>query len=579
MRKYGKVSYDQASKSWKIAAEPQVVLRLKRVFDRIRKNDSKEILIRANPESSRELEWFLQRFPMDIDRPDILTEMADEHRRVEETVSQILSGDYTPSEFTELALPPREYQRTAAELAMSTGRLLLCDELGTGKTVSAICTLTDPENLPALVVTLTHLPKQWQSEINRFAPSLRTHIVKQGTPYDLTKGKNGKYELFPDVIIINYAKLFKWAEALVGVISSVIYDEVQELRREASKKYEAAETISTSCKLRLGTSGTPIYNYGGEIFNVVSCIAPGELGTRAEFLREWCDSYNSDKPKIRDPKAFGSYMREHGLMLRRTRQDVGREIPEVTKVPHTIESDPKELDKIEDSASELAKIILSQGESQKGEKMMASEQLSNVLRQYTGISKAPYCADFIRMVAESGEPVVVYGWHREFYSILHSKLKDLDPVFYTGSETTAEKELAKNKFVNGDTDIFIMSLRSGAGLDGLQFRCRTAIYGELDWSPGVQEQALGRIHRDGQKNPVLAYYLLSEYGSDPIMADVLGLKKSQLTGIIDPEASVVTKSAHTEKNAKKLAEEFLSQRGINPHQEEAGSNVIQFPGK
>jgi hypothetical protein len=79
-----------------------------------------------------------------------------------------------------------------------------------------------------------------------------------------------------------------------------------------------------------------------------------------------------------------------------------------------------------------------------------------------------------------------------------------------------------------------MSLRSGAGLDGLQEVCNTVVFGELDWSPKVMDQLAGRVHRDGQGNNVTAFYLVTDDGSDPIVATILGIKDAQATAITDP---------------------------------------------
>ena len=349
----------------------------------------------------------------------------------------------------------------------------------------------------------------------------------------------------------------------------------QELRRAESLKTIAAAHIAASSRTRIGLSATPIYNYGGEFFNVMNSIAPDSLGTRQEFLREWCTGVYGDKPSIRDPKAFGSYLRETGLMIRRTRNEVGRELAPLTKIPHTVEADTSELSKIEDSAAELAQIILAQGEAKKGMKMMAAEQLSNVLRQATGLAKAPYVADFVRMLVESGESVLLYGWHHEVYGIWQAKLEDLKPAWYTGKQSTKQKAESYRRFVEGETKILMMSLRAGAGLDGLQYCCRTVVFGELDWSPGVHDQCMGRSHRDGQPDPVMAYYLLSDYGSDPIVADVLGMKRSQMQGIRDPNASLIERSNASGYDSKKLAKAFMKQRGLLIQEPDMGK-VIQF---
>jgi hypothetical protein len=120
---------------------------------------------------------------------------------------------------------------------------------------------------------------------------------------------------------------------------------------------------------------------------------------------------------------------------------------------------------------------------------------------------------------------------------------------------------AKRAFVAGESKVLILSLRSGAGLDGLQHVCRTVVFGELDWSPGVHEQCVGRVARDGQSDPVAAYYLLADAGSDPIVSDVLGLKRQQADGIRDPNADLVETLQVDDDRIKKLAAAFLEQRG------------------
>ena len=84
--------------------------------------------------------------------------------------------------------------------------------------------------------------------------------------------------------------------------------------------------------------------------------------------------------------------------------------------------------------------------------------------------------------------------------------------------------------------------------------------GEIDWSPGVHEQCSGRIYRDGQLHPVFAYYLLAEDGSDPIVADVLGVKKGQIAGLRDPNGNLVEKLDVGGDHIRRLAEQYLRQR-------------------
>ena len=211
--------------------------------------------------------------------------------------------------------------------------------------------------------------------------------------------------------------------------------------------------------------------------------------------------------------------------------------------------------------------------------MQAAEELSNIVRHATGVAKAPYVADFVRLLVESDEPVLLYGWHRDFYNIISAKLADLKPAMYTGTESAAQKEVEKNRFINGETKILMMSLRAGAGLDGLQFMCRTVVFGELDYSPAVHEQNIGRVHRDGQTDPVMAYFLLCDYGSDPVMLDILGEKKSQSDGIRDPNSDLIEAAQASSHDIRKLAASFLKQRGLEIKEPDSLANIIQLKPK
>ena len=166
------------------------------------------------------------------------------------------------------------------------------------------------------------------------------------------------------------------------------------------------------------------------------------------------------------------------------------------------------------------------------------------------------------MIVEGGERVVLYGWHRAVYEIWQAKLADMKPVWYTGSESPTQKVESRAKFIAGESPIIFMSLRAGAGLDGLQHVCSTVVFGELDWSPGVHEQCLGRIYRDGQPNPVMCYHLVAEDGSDPIVAEVLGLKREQVEGLRNPNADLIEKLDAAGGHIAALAKRYLKSKAV-----------------
>lgn len=546
-RTYGTIKY--LNGEWVIDAEPQVMMILRRIFEGLSRFGHARIS--HTPSNCRDLEWFLSRYPLEVSHPDILFGMADQHRKKIFHLESILAGDYKSQVF-DLAIPLRHYQQQAVDLYLANNGLLCADDLGLGKSAIGIASFLEQSTMPAVVVALTHLTYQWQDEIHKFAPDLFTHVVKKGTPYELPT----HFGRQPDVLIMNYHKVAGWCDELVKWAKSIVFDECQELRREGSQKYQASKAIAMSCDYRLGTSATPIYNYGDEIFNVLDVLTPGALGRRHEFLSEWCTSWGT-KYRVKDPAALGSFLRENFLMLRRTRADVQMELPPIIRIPHSIDSDTRELHRASSGARELASIILRRTESTKEERFVAGGQFDMIMRQATGLAKAPFVADFVRMLLESEKQVILAGWHREVYKIWEEKLQDMGIAYYTGTENAKQKKISKQRFLDGDARILFMSLRSGAGLEGLQTACNVIVFGELDWSYGVHEQCIGRIRRDGMSGPPTAYYLISDDGADPIMADVLGVKREQLIGINDPDAPLIEKLDRGGAHVKELAIRFL----------------------
>ena len=548
---------------WELRVEPHVAIRMKRWFPSLSKTAYGVLRLSDTVDNCRELEWFAQRYPLVIKQKKRLKEQAKAQVQRDALVSRIIEGLQEAREF-DLKIPAREYQKVAAELAIQSGGLLLADDLGIGKTVAGICVISDPKARPALVVAPSHLQKQWEREIHKFAPGVTTHILRKSSPYDYTKSRRiardqlSLVHTHPDVLICTYHKLAGWAETLAPVIKGIVFDEVHELRRgDASGKGRASKFVAAKASVRLGLSATPIFNYGGEIFNVLEIVRPGSLGDREEFNREWC-SGQYDKARLKDPSAFGAHAARAGLVLRRTREDVGRELPDLVKVPHHVECEESELKSIEAQAADLAEKFLSSVPQSRGESFRAGGELDAMVRHATGLAKATYVAEFVKMILETEKNVVLFGWHRDVYDIWLDKLKQFSPVLYTGSESQNQKDEARAKFCSGESRVMIISLRSGAGLDGLQFSgCRTVVFGELDWSPAVHEQCAGRVHRDGQSETVVSYYLIADSGSDPIVAGVLGVKKGQLDGLRDPSGTRAEVLDSSGSRLRELAEQYL----------------------
>lgn len=445
-------------------------------------------------------------------------------------------------------MPPRDYQLVAHDLMLATGGLILTDQVGMGKTYTSLLTLSDPALRPALVVTLAgRIPQQWVEALGKQYPDLRAHVVDKSMPYDLTDA-DGRT---PDLVVMNYAKLAGWGRHLAGRVRTVIFDEVQELRREGTAKRDAACLVADQATVKVGLSATPVYNFGGEMYSILRVLRPEIVGNRHEFAREWCLSTNGldSKTRIADPEAFREWLLGQGAMLGRTREQVGLTMPPAYLHEHFVDVDQKVAQDGMSGAMEIACLILDDGASSRA-RWRARGDLDWKMRQVTGVAKARHVADFARLLLQTEKQVVLVGWHREVWSIWQERLADFNPVLYTGSESTARKNRNFEAFRAGDSRVLMLSLRSGAGLDGLQFGdCTTVIFGELDWSPGVHTQVIGRLHRPGQEDPVTAYFCVSDFGADPHMRHVLDLKAMEAALIVDPDslsAGAVQEEDHSE---------------------------------
>lgn len=163
---------------WRLHAKSDVMLRLKRIFPRAETYRAGYITLDHTPEIARDLEWMLERWPLVISAEDLgrLSAAADDHRRREEVVNEILTGDRPHLDLREPARPARDYQLVAADLALVSGSLLLTDDLGLGKSMSGLLVLRDPARLPALIVCPTHLPSQWVSELD-WSPGMHDQCI------------------------------------------------------------------------------------------------------------------------------------------------------------------------------------------------------------------------------------------------------------------------------------------------------------------------------------------------------------------------------------------------------------------
>lgn len=550
---YGTLSYNRQRKCWMIKGEPAVTELAKRLFPGADKGKRGTAYFAAHRRVVGDLNWLMQRYPLTVAAQD----KARWQTALDEARAYALQRETLRRSPPEVRIPAsrfrgelRNFQQRGAAWLYHTSRGLLADEMGLGKTVQCLACLAALNAFPCLIVVPPHLSLNWQSEIRRFlhkdSKEMSVHALQGLTPYHLPEA---------DIYIVHYLLLRGWKEALPNyAFQTVVFDEIQELRHRGTEKYSAASLLASAADRVIGLSGTPIYNQGGEIWNIVNILDYQFLGDWESFSREWCYGYGN--AVVIKPDLLGEHLRREGLMLRRTKREVLPELPEKRRLVQAIDTDSALYKKLMLPVIDRL-LIWRDSALTPSERALLEGQISQEERQANGIAKAPYVAQFVRALVESGERVLLFAHHHAVMDTYKRELKSLSPVFITGRETAAQKEASVERFMAGRTSLCCVSLRAASGLNLQQATC--VVFGELDWSPAVHSQAEDRAHRIGQKDSLLCYYLVSPQGSDADIQDALGLKVSQFLGLMGESAPSAEEEALSSSIARRHVERLISQ--------------------
>lgn len=558
-RLYGTLSYQARGKYWVIKGDPAVTEIVKRLFPGADSGKRGIARFSAHRRHVGELNWLMQRYPLaimpaDTERWNQALQESQQHYIVQENfrlnppVFEDVQGRFTGT--------LRPFQEYGASWLCHTPRALLADEMGLGKTVQALAALAATGGFPVMLVVPPHLVSNWVSEINHFlsidSNPPKIHVIKGLKPYQLP---------LADIYLVHYLLLRGWKDALPEVqVKAVVFDEIQELRHRGTEKYSAASLLANQCERVYGLSGTPIYNHGGEIWNVVNILDFHLLGDWESFTREWCYGYGNNV--VIHPDWLGDHLRREGLMLRRTKAEVLPELPDKRRLVTTVDSDDTLFTKLMQPYLPELDLLRQETQMNASQRALMENKLSQGERQASGIAKAPYVAQFVRALLENDEKVLLFAHHHAVMDLYKQELKRFSPAFISGRESLQQKDQAIKRFMEGKTNLCCISLRSASGLNLQRATC--VVFGELDWSPAIHSQAEDRAHRIGQQDSLLCYYLVSGAGSDSLMQDALGLKVSQFLGLMgqtpQSEEQAVLDANMARKHVEDMMKRWQTQR-------------------
>lgn len=402
---------------------------------------------------------------------------------------------------------------------------ILADEMGLGKTLQTITYLLSEKESQtqkgmALIVAPASLIYNWQAEIKKFAPNLKSQVIA-GSKLEREKLLEAKKQ---DILITSYASMRqdveKYRELKMGYL---ILDEAQMVKNSTTKTAQAIKSLDIPQRFAL--SGTPVENNLDELWSIFQMILPGLFPTKSKFR----ELKPEEVAKIIQP-----------FILRRDKKTVLDDLPE------KIESNLYSVLTEEQKMVYLAYLKKMQEDvNQMDQDSFRKNRLSILagltrlrqiccdprlfIEEYTGGSgKVEQVKDMLLAAKENKRRVLLFSQFTSMLSILEKELNELglDTFYLRGSTKPKDRMEMADAFNAGERDIFLISLKAGG--TGLNLTgADTVILYDLWWNPAVEEQAAGRAHRIGQKNVVEVWRMIAE-GTVEEKMDSLQQEKREL---------------------------------------------------
>lgn len=414
----------------------------------------------------------------------------------------------------------RDYQREGyvwlARLAHWGVGACLADDMGLGKTLQAIATILSRSGAgPSLVIAPTSVSLNWMSEIERFAPTLQVKVFGSGDRQKMLDSLGPH-----DLLICSYGLLQQQevATMLAKVVwETIVLDEAQAIKNASTKRSQSAMALQGNFKII--TTGTPIENHLGELWNLFRFINPGLLGSLDSFNQRF--AYPIEREK--DDTARDALRRLiQPFILRRTKEQVLTELPSRTEITLQVELSAEEMafyealrreaiEKLNDTEVEAGpKHLQVLAEIMRLRRACCNPQLVRPELDLTS-AKLEQFGEILEELLDNQHKALVFSQFVDHLSILRKYL-DQQKIAYQyldGSTPTKQRKARVDAFQAGEGDVFLISLKAGG--TGLNLTAADyVIHMDPWWNPAVEDQASDRAHRIGQQRPVTIYRLVAK---------------------------------------------------------------------
>ncbi len=398
---------------------------------------------------------------------------------------------------------------------------VLADDMGLGKTLQVIAHLLKQQELglltkPALVIAPTSVVGNWMSELAKFAPSLAALRFDGATRSELKAQIDNA-----QVIVTSYALIQRDSDFWQQIpLHSVIVDEAQYVKNPKAKTAQVIRTLKTEHCLCL--TGTPLENHLGELWSLFDFVMPGFLANETQF-----------KKRYRTPiEQHGDQACQHRLtqrvspfMLRRTKADVVTELPAKTEIIQRVTLEKAQWQLYSSVRLSMEKRVR-ELMAEKGLKRSHIEILDALLKlrqvccdpslvkipaaeKVKHSAKLEVLVEMVQALTEEGRKILVFSQFATMLGIIEKRLNSAGIVTSKLTGVTRNRQGAIDAFVDGDAQVFLISLKAGGV--GLNLTAAdTVIHYDPWWNPAAEAQATDRAYRIGQDKPVFVYKLIVE---------------------------------------------------------------------
>ncbi len=411
---------------------------------------------------------------------------------------------------------------------------VLADDMGLGKTVQTLALicharLERPGDEPFLVVAPTSVVGNWAAECAKFAPGLRVVAITETAArcgIDLPMLVRGA-----DIVVSSYA-LFRLDFAKYSALtwSGLILDEAQVVKNHQSKAFHCAIKLSTPFKLAI--TGTPMENNLLELWSMFAVAAPGLFPQSARF-REY---YQTPIERSGDADRLAQLRRRiRPLMLRRTKEEVAKDLPPKQEQVIELEMNPQHRNVYETHLQrERQKVLgliddMSKNRFEIFRSLTLLRQLSLdaslVDEQYEMVpsTKLDALMDQVGDIVAEGHRTLIFSQFTGFLDKVRKRMSAAGIEYCYLDGTTRNRPAVIAEFKSGAAPVFLISLKAG----GVGLNLSEADYCILLdpwWNPATEAQAIDRIHRIGQTKNVMVYRLVAK---DTIEEKVMALKATK----------------------------------------------------